>query len=464
MRQKPASFPRLSGRLYFFPALLPLAELAPWLIAVLGAVTGAAGLTAAAQRHRRKIQVTMLLCFATALGAYLYARPDKIVRDTGTQLTPQTHLPSPTPAAGNAPKAPATQTEKFIQLWTRQTQKQILSTPVVANDKLIFGSYEGSVEALARKDGEALWSLPQSAYVFSLAFDGRVLYAGTGLHDNQSSTLTAIDPASGKALWQREFLGHLENPAAIDAAHNRLWQGAGPGGLWALNMKDGEVLWHADIGHIDSTPLLVGDTLYAPAEPKAQGYLYALKADSGSELWKSKIPGQPWGSPLLDKNGETIFISSSIGQIGVAKETDRGWTQALSRATGKILWQKQLPDMTIQPDIYLPEHNIIVYTLKNGGLIALNAATGAEVWHAPVGGEFQAAAALLPGAGIPLIAATTFDGVFTIRNAVTGEEVARRKIGFSASSSPVAVEDVVYVTAAHEVDAFTGISALRGAP
>jgi outer membrane protein assembly factor BamB len=464
MRKTIPPFPRLSGRLFFFPALLPLAELAPWLLSVIGAVVGIAGLSPVTlwRRHRRKILVGASICFAAAGLIVLHAMPAKTVREEGTQLLPQQGLPVPKIISSVKPAAPGA-LQNFDLLWSKRTEKQILSTPVISGNMLFFGSYQGSVEAISAKNGAPLWSLPLPAPVFSLApVENGILYAGTGLHQNQSALMLAIDAASGKALWEREFLGHIENPPAVGDGH--LWLGAGPGGIWAVDTRDGAILWHGALGHIDSIPLYFNDSIYVPAQPdgaKQQSLLFALDAANGKIHWQAGLPGMPWGSPLIDKTGEMILTTSGIGQIGINKETDRGWAQAFDAANGKMLWQKQLPGMPIQPDVYLPARDLIIYTVKTGELIALDTRSGNIVWQAKVGTEFQSGAILLQGKGEALIAATTFDGIFTIRRAVTGEEVARRIVEKSATASPLSDGDIVYVSTAYAVSAFGGVSSLR---
>lgn len=459
------SFPRLAGRLYFFPALLSLAEVAPWLLGLLGAVTGAAGCAAVLQKHKNLIRVASLLLILLGGLCWYVEQPDKAVREEGTQLIARAAWPV-AKKAGAVPAGPLPAAQKFSELWVTSVPLQILATPVITGDEIIYGSYSGSVEALARKDGTPLWSLPQSAYVFAvgLGSDGKV-YAGTGLHQTQSATMTAIEPEDGRVIWAREFLGHIENAPLMDAGAGRLWLGAGPGGLWAVDARNGDVLWHGAIGHMDSTPLLAGDILYAPAQPaNGASALYALDAESGRKIWQAPLQGQPWGTPALNKAGDTILITSGIGQIGVVKPTDKGWAQAVRVSDGALLWQKELPNMAIQPDVYLADDDVIIYALKNGELLALRGATGDEVWRVKAGNEFQSGATRLAGAGAALIAATTYDGVFTIRRARDGVEVARRKVGGYASSSPVSEGDTVYVTTAWSVTAFGGVSSLRGAP
>jgi outer membrane protein assembly factor BamB len=457
---------RHTGTLYFFPALLPLAELVPWLLTVIGTVAGIAGFSAPAlwRRYRRPILAVAALSLTAAAGAYIYYLPPKDVRMDGTRLImPEKFFISVAHAKAAELQPPARET--FGEIWSKKIDRQILATPVIAGNLLVYGSYKDSVEARSLQNGDAVWSLPQAAPVFALGLgDDGTIYSCEGLHDTASASLTAVDPATGRIRWRREFLGHLEEPPAIDSAHHRLWQGAGPGGLWALDDRKGAVLWHQAIGHTDALPLLLNDVIYVPAQPdekKEETAFLALDAGTGKILWQLKMPGMPWGGPVTDRTKKIILTTTGLGQIGVSRATDKGWAQAVT-PDGKLLWQAELASMPLQPGAYVAEAGLIVYALKNGDIVALRVADGTQVWKGKAGDELQSTVTLFSAGGRPMIAATSYDGVFTIHDAVTGEQLVRRLAGKSATSSPVVGGDIIYVTGAYEIVAFGGLHALAG--
>jgi outer membrane protein assembly factor BamB len=284
------------------------------------------------------------------------------------------------------------------------------------------------------------------------------------LHDDIVADLTAIDPKDGRVIWQRGFKGHLEEPQAVDSG--LIITGAGEGGLWALREKDGTVVWHSDIGHADVTPLVVDDAVYAQAQPqgsKDASVFVALDRDSGAELWRLPLLGQPWGAPVYDVDRRMILTTSARGQIGVSRETDAGWAYGIYRPRRKIVWQKELPNMAVSPEVFLQDSGTVIYSLKNGELLALESATGNEVWRKKVGAQLQSPAILLEGEGEELLAVTSFEGVFSVLRARDGQLLAHYKVGKSVTSSPVSHNDFIYVTAAHTVRAFGPVSELRQA-
>jgi outer membrane protein assembly factor BamB len=241
-----------------------------------------------------------------------------------------------------------------------------------------------------------------------------------------------------------------------------LWQGAGPGGLWALDSRNGGVYWHRPLGHIDAQPLLEKGVIYAPFQPderKEETAFYALDARSGETLWQVAMPGQPWGGPVLDKTRRVIFTTTGKGQIGVARASDKGWAEAVT-TDGRLLWQTPLSNMPLQPGAYVAGEDLIVYTLKTGAIVALRAADGSRAWQVEAGESFQAPPTLIAGFGRPMIAAVSYDGVFTIRDAATGREIFRAEAGRNANAAPVVDGNIIYVAGAYEIAAFGGLHAL----
>lgn len=450
--------------LYFFPALLPLADLVPWVLTLIGAVTGVAGLSIPLlwQKFRYPIMGLAALCLLGGGGAYIYYLPPKDVRMDGTRLVNAADFYIPK-ALGQAVAYDPPARAQFGELWSKPVSKQILATPIISGKFLVYGSYEGTVEGLSLQNGGPVWSLAQAAPVFAMGvgLDGTV-FACEGLHETASAALTAISPESGHIIWRREFLGHLEEPPAIDERRYHLWQAAGPGGLWSVDIRNGSLLWHQAVGHMDAVPLMMNGIVYGPAQPdekKHETMFYAVDGSSGKILWRLPMPGMPWGGPVADKTRKVILTTTGEGQIGVNKATDRGWAQGVS-PEGKLLWQAELSGMPLQPGVYVPEKDIVIYTIKTGDMVALHVKDGSVAWKVSAGKEFQAPPTLITAGGKPMVAATSYDGTFTIRDAGTGEELVRRLAGKSSTSSPVVQGDIVYVTGAHEIVAFGGLHAL----
>lgn len=347
---------------------------------------------------------------------------------------------------------------RFQMLWKQTTQKQILASPVLVGNALIYGTYDGTLQAVSAKDGAKIWAIQLPDAIFSVTADAKGhVYASTGLHDSKTATLLAVEGVTGKTLWRQTFNGHMEAPPRIDEASGRLWISAGPGGLWALNTRDGATLWHKELGHIDAVPLLHAGVIYVPAqksETVMETTFFALNADTGDVVWQLNQPGQPWAAPILHKSGKMVLTSTGIGQIGLHRDTDKGWAHAVS-LDGKPVWQTALPNTNMNPDIYIPESDLVIYATKKGTLIALNAADGTAKWQTRLSAGVSAPAQLVKHFKETTVALTADDGVFYLVDAENGAILFSYASGEKARTTPFVHNGVIYITTNYSIIAIS---------
>lgn len=338
---------------------------------------------------------------------------------------------------------------RFEVLWKYATDKQILANPVIAGDVLIYGTYDGSLKGISTKNGRELWAQKFPDPIFMISADSRgTVYAGTGLHDNTTGLLTVVKAKTGEILWQRQFEGHLEASPRIDEEKNRLWISAGPGGLWSLDTRNGAVLWHKALGHIDATPLLHKEVVYVPAqksETRMESTFFALDAGTGEIIWTLDQPGQPWAAPMLHKSDKMILTTTGIGQIGVQRKTDQGWAHAVSW-DGKPVWTTQLPNTNMNPDTYIPESDQLIYVIKDGSLVSLKATDGSKLWNAKLGASFSSPGTVIKQFEERILAVMSEDGIFSLVKTDSGKVVFRYATGQRSQTAPVERDGVIYIT------------------
>ena len=453
-------FPRLSGRLYIFPALIPMIEILPWLLTAVGALAGASQ-AAFWSRHRRKIFGFAAVCFIAAGATVVWSHTQKPSEEEGSRLLAGADI-SKLEKLADATQPTDKSYEEFAPLWMVKTKNETLASPVIAGDLLLLGTFEATLDAHARADGKLVWSLKKKEPIFTnTAALKDMAFVGEGLHTAPAASLTAFSLPDGKPLWERQFRSHVESETALDAANNRLFTCAGEEGIWALDMKDGAVLWRSKIGHTDATPLLHDDHLYVSAQPddkKVGAELSSLDPDDGDIEWKTALPGNTMGSPQMGGK-DRILLTTAVGQVGPQKADDKGWSHAIG-TNGKILWSVDLPGMPLPEAAVLADKGIVIHTLKNGDLIALNIKDGSKAWYVKQGKEFLAPAGLLATTNPPLLAGMTSDGVVAIRNAEDGTEIRQIKKTQGGYAAPVFDRDVLYVTTPHDITAYGGVHLL----
>jgi outer membrane protein assembly factor BamB len=175
-----------------------------------------------------------------------------------------------------------------------------------------------------------------------------------GNHDNDPVThkqrfaAIAVSRQDGKVLWTRplrEALPHEQGHRTASLASSspvtdgeRLYVLFGSFGLYCLDVNDGQIVWQADFGPMQSlhghgegsSPVLFGETLIINWDHEGQSFAAALNKRTGKEIWKvSRSEVTSWATPIVVEHvGKPQVIISGTSRI-------RGY----DLATGKVLWE-----------------------------------------------------------------------------------------------------------------------------
>src|SRR5262249_4984962 len=137
------------------------------------------------------------------------------------------------------------------ELWHFPTGDQVESTPAVAGDAVVFGSFDGKVYCLDTATGKERWhfttgprlagfagidDVKQGVDSSAAVADGRVYF---GAWDGKAYCL---DLKTGQRLWGVQTKGpvHYCSPAV---AGGRVYLGTADGTLHCWDAKDGQVIW-----------------------------------------------------------------------------------------------------------------------------------------------------------------------------------------------------------------------------
>jgi outer membrane protein assembly factor BamB len=96
-------------------------------------------------------------------------------------------------------------------IWRYDSKAQIETSPLVQNNKVIFGNIKGWVTALDAKNGTFVWQYKANEAVYSspAGFNGRVFF-GTN-----SKVLVCLDDETGNLLWRAPFKASIVTSPAI---------------------------------------------------------------------------------------------------------------------------------------------------------------------------------------------------------------------------------------------------------
>ncbi|HEX4331255.1 MAG TPA: PQQ-binding-like beta-propeller repeat protein [Usitatibacter sp.] len=249
-----------------------------------------------------------------------------------------------------------------------------------------------------------------------------------------------------------------------DAAHTGLYDAQGP-------REFHRVRWAFPTGNrVVSSPVMQGGTLYFGSD---DGYVYAVDAATGRQVWKRATHGPVPGTPAVA--GDTVYVASYDGRF-----------YALNAHTGALRWKfttggerhfeaKGLHGMTPAGqtffdlyDLYLSSPVVVgdsvFFGSGDGHLYALDRANGQLRWKFATGDVVHASPAYADG----VLYVGSWDSYFYAVDAKTGQEKWRfhggedplihNQVGFQSSAA--VVDGIVYVgcrdSNLYALDAATG--------
>jgi outer membrane protein assembly factor BamB len=183
---------------------------------------------------------------------------------------------------------------------------------------------------------------------------------------NQS--VYAVDLASGQEKWQfappeQDKGATFYAPPALTDSGN-LIASSYSGVVYAIKADTGDMIWRRALSsaRLVGGPAVAGDLVLVPS---ADHSLYALRLDSGADVW-SFTTGQPlWSEPLVV--GDKVYIAGLDHKV-----------YALDLKTGHQLWSTELNGaMTDRPTSL---DSLILAGTFADQLVALNADNGRVAW------------------------------------------------------------------------------------
>ncbi|MFT3910191.1 MAG: PQQ-binding-like beta-propeller repeat protein [Ferruginibacter sp.] len=221
---------------------------------------------------------------------------------------------------------------KFVNDSFGFDRKGIVSSPVIINNKIIFGSRDGFMYNLDVETGKANWTFDYNVtwVLSSVATDGKVVYAGT----SDGKYINAIDIETGKELWKIITSLVWSSPLLVN---DKLYAGGYDGYLYCLDKKTGarsnSVLYTG--GRIQSSPILTKNNIFVGSD---DGYVYALKNGNGCKEERSSFLKYVY----YDREAPRLYYRNGTDLLLRANLANNGFTQIDSKALEALL-QKDIP-------------------------------------------------------------------------------------------------------------------------
>jgi outer membrane protein assembly factor BamB len=273
--------------------------------------------------------------------------------------------------------------------------------------------------------GESLLEMPPAVSQGLLVF---------GNHDGQ---VIAARTRDGARLWSTDLHGCIASSAAVRAGIVYIgWSGPAPcgrmkdgtGGVVALGLQTGRVLWRFSPGNVEASPAIVADRLFFSAfQSRRESRVYAMKLGPDRRIvWSQRLPTKIASSPAL--LGRRLYISAYDRRV-----------YSFDAWTGRLRWQT----------------SAFADDAETRVLMGLRSLVRRKSWWE--GGYYAT-----PAVAYGRIYVGVIDGVFSAFDAYTGVHRWSRKLAGSIYGSAAVWNDTVYVGT--KSGTFYALSALTGRP
>jgi outer membrane protein assembly factor BamB len=291
-----------------------------------------------------------------------------------------------------------------------------------------------------------IWSLGVHSYV---EFPPAVAYGRVYISSERGGFFWAVAAATGKVLWKRR-LAHCAaaSPTVADGVvyqafmHEFPCQAHLPGArgfLIAWNARTGRRLWSFPAGVIESTPLIVGRTLYFGAWDHR---LYSLA------LRGRKRPRLRWTFPADDQ----IIAAPAYADGTVYVATSAGSLYALNARTGRQRWRSESFARFGRREYFYATPTVaygrVYIGNADGTVYAFGAGSGRLLWARRVGTYVYTAAAVWRRT----VYVGTWDGYFVALDAATGDVRWRHDSQGGMTGAPTVMAGLVYYSSLGRMD------------
>lgn len=292
------------------------------------------------------------------------------------------------------PPLPGERISVLLLQHTLEPDPELLSEPVILPRPMVNpawpvpgGTPEHALHHLAVADQLSIaWSRDFGAGETddNLILSDPVIAAGHAFVLDSETNVVALDLSSGRVAWERDLMPDYEDSAAslgggVAYGYGRVFAATAFGEVVALDAATGETLWVQTIGApLRAAPTVADGRLFVIA---FDNRLFALDARDGAILWQhagiTESAGL-LGAAVPAVSGELVIASYSSGEV-VALRVENGrlaWSDSLI-FQGRFGARTNLSDVDASPVV---DRGVVIAVSQSGRLVAIDLRSGLRVW------------------------------------------------------------------------------------
>ena len=277
----------------------------------------------------------------------------------------------------------------YRRAWAVAAGSLIEFPPVIAYERLYFGTIRGNFLAVEAETGDVVWRKRFGRFMAaSPAVADGIVYQPLMNAPNEERTtapgyMVALDAETGAERWRFDTKVVESSPLLVDGV---LYFGSFDDKLYALNARNGRVRWSFRTGDDVKGGAVYGrDTVYFGSY---DGKVYAVDARTGKLRWESEAQGGLRGAgnfyatPALAYG--RVFIGNTDGKV-----------YAFGAKSGELLWS-QTTGGYVYSSAAVWNQTVYVGSY-DGHLYALDAASGDVRWRFDAKGRISGAPTVMAG-------------------------------------------------------------------
>jgi outer membrane protein assembly factor BamB len=254
----------------------------------------------------------------------------------------------------------------FKRTWQHLTDEAMTMPPTLDGARLYLPLTGGRVFCLDRDTGALLWSAEPGGIISApIAANDNVIYIATRKlaadGSEAGASLRVVDKTTGLTVWVKDYPRAFASPLA--AGSDRLYVGSTDGAFYALDARNGDIIWKVATQDVVRGQARV--TAGGIAFGSDDGALRVVEAQTGKLIWKLQTGGRIIGQPASD---ERLFYVGS----------GDGYLYAVDQATGKVRWRSRTGAAIEAPPVIVGDR-LLVASFDNF-IYALARANGDRLW------------------------------------------------------------------------------------
>jgi outer membrane protein assembly factor BamB len=191
-------------------------------------------------------------------------------------------------------------------IWKFKTDGIVRSTPAIENNDVYFGDVEGNLYKVDFNSGKEIWRFKTTGNGLKnedFGFDRRSIISSPVIAQNKilvgcrDGFLYAVDKKSGKEIWNIDH--HVSWVISSVAVKDSIVVTGTSDGrfIQAINLNTGKEIWKfKTVSIVWSSPIIFNDNVYIGSQ---EGILYCLDLHTGKKITSFQANGKIFSSPVV---------------------------------------------------------------------------------------------------------------------------------------------------------------------